>query len=211
MSNTTPVASNVIVNVPNTLTFIRLLLAIAVCICLDFDAPLVGLVIFTIAASTDWVDGFWARRFNQVTKLGRVFDPFVDKVIIGSVFIYLSSIPESGIPAWATVIVVGRELLVTALRSAVEAAGGDFSASQSGKWKMVAQCLAAGASMLSLYQSQSVQWVITVRWIALIIAVLLTIHSAYGYVLAAMRFLGADSPSTADSSASDVDGEDTAE
>lgn len=183
-------ASSQIYNVPNTLTFIRFILVGVVCGLLEFDQYLAALIVFIIAASTDWVDGYWARRFDQVTKLGRVLDPFVDKVIIGSVFIYLSSIEESGIYAWATVIVVGRELLVTALRSAVEAAGGDFSASQSGKWKMVAQCIAAGASMLALHQAPTVTWVVTMCTVSLWIAIALTIHSAVGYVTAAFHFLG---------------------
>jgi CDP-diacylglycerol--glycerol-3-phosphate 3-phosphatidyltransferase len=188
-------ASSNIYNVPNALTFSRLILALVVCALLHFSSYLSALIVFIVAASTDWVDGYWARKFDQVTKLGRVFDPFVDKVIICSVFIYLSSITESGIPAWASVIVIGRELLVTALRSAVEAAGGDFSASKSGKWKMVAQCIAAGASMLSLHQEQAVDWVTTMRLISLIVAIVLTIHSAVGYVSAAFRFLGLDEPS----------------
>jgi CDP-diacylglycerol--glycerol-3-phosphate 3-phosphatidyltransferase len=166
-----------------------------VCALLQFEQYLAALIVFIVAASTDWVDGYWARRFDQVTKLGRVFDPFADKMIIGSVFIYLSSIPHLGIPAWATVIVVGRELLVTALRSAVEAAGGDFSAGWSGKWKMVAQCITAGASMLALHQNGEVTWVVTTMWVSLTAAIVLTIHSAVGYVRTAFKFLGiADTP-----------------
>jgi CDP-diacylglycerol--glycerol-3-phosphate 3-phosphatidyltransferase len=159
-------------------------------------------IVFVVAVSTDWVDGYWARRFNQVTKLGRVLDPFVDKVIICSVFIYLSSTPDAGIPAWATVIVIGRELLVTALRGAVEGAGGDFSASLSGKWKMVAQCIVAGASLLALHQEQSVSWVVMTRWTFLIIAILLTLQSAVGYIVTAFRFLGIGQ---ADGQSDDVD------
>lgn len=189
MNASSPVSTN-IYNVPNALTLVRLMLAMVVCVLIHQVAFLPAFIVFVFAASTDWVDGYWARRFNQVTKLGRVLDPFVDKVIICSVFIYLSATPEAGIPPWATVIVIGRELLVTALRGAVEGAGGDFSATMSAKWKMVAQCTAAGASLLTLYQEQSVLWIVTLRDIFLAIAILLTLQSAVGYVVTAFRFLG---------------------
>ena len=110
---------------------------------------------FVVAAGTDWVDGFWARRYGQVTTLGRILDPFVDKIIICGTFIFL--VAESAIrasPAWMAVIVVGRELLVTALRSFLEEQGADFSAKLSGKLKMVLQCLAATLSLLALSQAE---------------------------------------------------------
>ncbi len=62
------------------------------------------------------MDGYWARKYGQVTKLGRIFDPFVDKIIICGTFIALVEVPESGVASWMATIVVGRELLVTSLR-----------------------------------------------------------------------------------------------
>ena len=68
--------------------------------------------------STDWLDGYWARKYGQVTTLGRILDPFVDKIIICGTFIFLAAVPGSRrVAAWMAVVVVGRELLVTALRS----------------------------------------------------------------------------------------------
>jgi phosphatidylglycerophosphate synthase len=95
--------------------------------CLAFDYYLLALLTFAIAAGTDWVDGFWARRYGQITQLGRILDPFADKIVICGTFIFLAAVPAaisgagrqpaSEIAPWMAVVVVGRELLVTALRS----------------------------------------------------------------------------------------------
>src|SRR5207248_6624158 len=101
------------------------------------------------------IDGWWARKYHQVTKLGRNFDPFVDKIIICGTFIYLAAEwPASGIAPWMAVVVVGREMLVTAIRGFIEQQGGDFSAQMSGKLKMVFQCAAVVASLLTLQYLQ---------------------------------------------------------
>ena len=111
-----------ILNVPNVLTAARLVLAIVVFVLLQLHEPnfLAAFVIFVLAAATDWVDGYWARRFGQVTQVGRVFDPFVDKIIICGAFILLAAEPRSGIAPWMAVLVVARELLVTGLGGGVE-------------------------------------------------------------------------------------------
>jgi CDP-diacylglycerol--glycerol-3-phosphate 3-phosphatidyltransferase len=138
-------------NVPNQVTALRLLLSIAVFVLIPLKLYLPALIVFLIAASTDWVDGYWARKYDQVTQLGRIFDPFVDKIIICGTFIYLSSeAPQSRIWPWMAVVVVGREILVTALRSFIEQSGGDFSANMSGKLKMVFQCAAVAGSLIGL-------------------------------------------------------------
>ena len=92
---------------------------------------------------------------GQVTKLGRIFDPFVDKIIICGTFIFLAAEwPASGIAPWMAVVVMGREMLVTAIRSVIEQQGGDFSAQMAGKLKMVFQCVAVVASLLALRHFQ---------------------------------------------------------
>ena len=141
---------------------------------------------------TDWFDGYWARRFNQVTQLGRVFDPFVDKIIVCGMFIFLAAEPISGMPPWMAVVVVGREMLVTALRSAIEQSGGDFSAKMSGKLKMVFQCIAAGGGLLNLmYGSpeQTPTWLIWAMPVAVWVAMFLTIYSGIVYVFAAAKLM----------------------
>ncbi|RCS43218.1 CDP-diacylglycerol--glycerol-3-phosphate 3-phosphatidyltransferase [Bremerella cremea] len=145
-----PIPSNVIVNVPNTLTGIRFILSIVAFVLLPLNQIWAALAIFILAVSTDWIDGYWARRYNQVTQFGRIFDPFVDKIIICGTFVFLVAMPGSGIAAWVAVVVMGREMLVTVIRSFVEQHGGDFSANWPGKWKMVLQCASAILSMLTL-------------------------------------------------------------
>lgn len=187
-------ASDRILNVPNVLTTVRLVLSIAVFVLISGRQFMPAFIVFVIAASTDWIDGYWARRFGQVSKVGRIYDPFVDKIIICGTFIYLAAEkPVSGIAPWVAVVVMGRELLVTALRSAIEAAGGDFSASWPAKWKMLFQCIAAGASLLALHDHATVgsspEWLVWGLWMAVWLTVITTVYSGVGYVTAAFRFL----------------------
>ncbi len=177
-------------NVPNQLTTSRLILSIVVFVLIPCKCYLSALIVFVIAASTDWVDGFWARRYGQVTKLGRVFDPFVDKIIVCGAFILLAAEPGSGIAAWMAVIVVGREMLVTTLRSLIEQSGGDFSAKMAGKLKMVFQCVAVVISLLVLMYGDREPpfWLTTALVISVWVAVISTIYSGVGYMLAAARY-----------------------
>src|SRR5687767_7309883 len=82
-------------NVPNQLTVARLVLSIVCFIVLSFNFYLAGLILFVIAAGTDWVDGYWARRYGQITQLGRILDPFADKIIICGTFIFLAAVPPA--------------------------------------------------------------------------------------------------------------------
>jgi len=179
-------------NVPNLLTSIRLALAIAVIGLIHCHWFMAALVTFVVAAGTDWMDGYWARKYGQVTKLGRIFDPFVDKIIICGTFIALVAIPNSGIVAWMAVVVVGRELLVTSLRGIIEGAGGDFSATCWGKWKMVFQCLAVVMSLAYLMQGETSSWPEWLRTASIWLAVLVTVYSGFDYTLAAARVLRAE-------------------
>ena len=187
---------NVIWNVPNTLSALRLLISLVVFGFIVYEGYRVALVLFALAAGTDWIDGWWARKFNQVTRLGRVLDPFCDKILICGVFILLATKMENvhwcyAVSGTVAVIVVGRELLVTALRSAIEGAGGDFSAKFAGKLKMVFQCLAAGAGLLFLdslaHQADAPKWLYWFLAINVWLTLGSTLYSGWEYVLAAIR------------------------
>ncbi|MEX0818524.1 MAG: CDP-diacylglycerol--glycerol-3-phosphate 3-phosphatidyltransferase [Pirellulaceae bacterium] len=176
-------------NVPNQLTAARFVLAIVVFVLIPLQFYLAALIVFVLAASTDWIDGYYARNYNQVTKLGRMFDPFVDKIIICGTFIFLAADPGSGIAAWMAVVVVGREILVTALRSSIEQSGGDFSASFAGKLKMLFQCAAVVASLLVLWLgSDGPSWLPTILLMLAWLAILSTIQSGLDYILAAVKY-----------------------
>lgn len=189
MSTTTPSSS--IYNVPNALTTARFALAIAVMALVPMQAFTTALIVFVIAASTDWMDGYWARKYGQVTKLGRIFDPFVDKIIICGTFIALVEVTGSGVASWMATVVVARELLVTSLRGMIEGAGGDFSASQLGKWKMVLQCVAIVAILLNLIYADTA-WLATTSQVLLWAAIALTIYSGYDYSVRAARAMRDD-------------------
>jgi CDP-diacylglycerol--glycerol-3-phosphate 3-phosphatidyltransferase len=197
-------SSNTIVNVPNVLTAARFLLSIVVFVLIPLNQYFAAMIVFIVAASTDWIDGWWARKYNQVTKLGRIFDPFVDKIIICGAFIYLAAEQGSGIAPWMAVVVVGREMLVTAIRSEIEGRGGDFSAQFMGKLKMVFQCAAVVASLAALqYWHQYLlpsgvkpgstefvpAWLYWPLQISVWAAVISTVYSGLEYIVAAARIL----------------------
>ena len=180
-------------NVPNAITSVRFVLAIAVIALVPLGYPMAALVLFSIAAATDWMDGYWARKYGQVTKLGRIFDPFVDKIIICGSFVALAEI-DTVIAGWMATVVVGRELLVTSLRGIIEGAGGDFSANGLGKWKMVFQCAAVIAVLLN--DTGTVGDWCGIASIALVaIALILTVWSGVVYIVAATRLMS-DPPAT---------------
>jgi CDP-diacylglycerol--glycerol-3-phosphate 3-phosphatidyltransferase len=202
---------NEVWNVPNILTIARLILSVFCFIAFIFEWYLAALILFAIAAGTDWVDGFYARRYGQITKLGRILDPFADKIIICGTFTFLAAVPpvfvEQGINrsaseiwAWMAVVVVAREILVTALRGFFEEQGTDFSAKWSGKWKMVFQCAAVALSLWRLWYYQfdgrMMAWGETpptsVTWLLRLIvwaAVLMTLYSGWVYVRRAAGLL----------------------
>jgi CDP-diacylglycerol--glycerol-3-phosphate 3-phosphatidyltransferase len=134
--------------VPNVLSAARLVIAIACFVAIERAAWGGALGLFLVAASTDWVDGWWARRFGQISRLGRIFDPLVDKVLVCGAFVLLAARGEaSAIAPWMAVVVVLRELVVTAVRAEMERMGHDFSAGLSGKLKMVLQCAAVALEL----------------------------------------------------------------
>lgn len=184
-------AGAAVFNLPNQLTVARLVLSIVLFVLLPLKYYTASLVIFIVAASTDWLDGYFARKYNMVTVLGRILDPFVDKVIVCGTFIYLAAIPGSEVHAWMAVVIVGRELLITALRSFLEQQGADFSAAMSGKLKMLFQCIAAGASLFYLTWSADTApiWARPLLLVTVWTAVALTIYSGAVYVRTATQLL----------------------
>ncbi len=175
---------------PNQITSIRIVISIFVFFALEWNYYTSALVLFILAASTDWIDGYLARKHHLVSPLGRVLDPIADKIIICGTFIYLSAKTGSQIGTWMSVVVVSRELAVTVVRSFLEQQGKDFSAAMAGKLKMVFQCVAAAASILLLRQIAAERvpeglqtLVIIFAWLA----VLSTIYSGVVYIFPAKR------------------------
>jgi len=182
-------------NIPNLLTCLRLVLAAG------FFALLSGYQfpegpewllraaagLFVVAAATDALDGYLARKWNAVSAFGRIMDPFADKVLVLGAFVMLAGpgftlvegwgrigvvgqSPEllstqiSGVAPWMAIVILARELLVTTIRAVLESRGIDFSASGSGKAKMVVQAIGVPAILLlcSLMEATSMNFLSTV-------------------------------------------------
>ena len=182
-------------NLPNAITFSRLILSFVLFALIQTGANwLWAAVLFVFAVATDVLDGYLARKYQLITQLGRILDPFVDKFITSGTFLFLLPHPESGVTPWMVVIVLGREMLVTSLRGFLEQQGADFSASASGKAKMFLQCVAATASLLSM-DPRIASWSLAGASFPLLRDILLwsmvgvTVWSGYDYVRRAIQIL----------------------
>jgi CDP-diacylglycerol--glycerol-3-phosphate 3-phosphatidyltransferase len=139
----TPARHPPVVNLPNGLTLARLVLAVVLFGCIAGGWWLVGVVTFAVAAVTDWLDGYLARKQGLASAFGRNFDPLVDKVLICGAFIFLLPVPGAGLEPWMVTVVVARELIITSLRSFMETHhAANFGADWLGKVKMTLQCAA---------------------------------------------------------------------
>lgn len=138
-------------NLPNLITISRLLLSFVLFAMISHGGSWIWCAaVFAFAAATDAVDGYVARKYKLVTTLGRILDPFVDKIIVCGSFVFLLGRADSGVNAWMVIAVIGREMFVTGLRSFLEQSGRDFSAVWLGKIKMVVQCAAITGSLVCL-------------------------------------------------------------
>lgn len=118
--------------------------------------------LFIVAAITDALDGYLARRWRVVTAFGRVMDPFADKVLVIGAFMYLASpafqielvngvpLQTTGVQPWMVVAILARELLVTSIRAVIESEGIQFPAGVSGKLKMILQSVAVPTVLLTM-------------------------------------------------------------
>jgi CDP-diacylglycerol--glycerol-3-phosphate 3-phosphatidyltransferase len=102
---------------------------------------MLALISFIIAAASDWFDGYFARKLNLVTSLGKLLDPLADKILVAAGFIYLSSnLNSKGLcPVWVTCAIIGREFMVTGLRQIAVEQGVVIAADRLGKWKTTFQ------------------------------------------------------------------------
>jgi CDP-diacylglycerol---glycerol-3-phosphate 3-phosphatidyltransferase len=167
-------------NLPNTLTLGRIFLVplMVVVLLTKFEGrlilgvpkELVGAAIFALASLTDWLDGYLARRRKQVTTFGQLMDPLADKLLITAAFV---SIVQLGLaPAWMVAVILGREFLVTVLRSIAHSRGVVVAASPLGKLKMASEVTAILALILGHeYLQGFVVLGIVALWTALITAV----------------------------------------
>jgi CDP-diacylglycerol---glycerol-3-phosphate 3-phosphatidyltransferase len=144
------------VNLPNSITLIRIasipllmwILSSARFATVNGERELLASVVFIAAAMTDGIDGYLARKREQVTTIGILLDPLADKLLIAAAFVTLVQLNPSLVPAWIAVVVIGREFLVSGLRGIAASEGFTIEASELGKLKMVVQIVAVVAVIL---------------------------------------------------------------
>jgi CDP-diacylglycerol--glycerol-3-phosphate 3-phosphatidyltransferase len=137
------------VNLPNILSMARIVMIPLFLYFLDKDTPRDGVyasLVFTAAAITDLLDGYLARKLNLVSVLGKLLDPLADKLIVMASLVWC--VPMGRIPAWVVVLLLGREISVTGLRSVAASEGVVISAGQEGKTKTALQMIGIIALVL---------------------------------------------------------------
>jgi CDP-diacylglycerol---glycerol-3-phosphate 3-phosphatidyltransferase len=144
------------VNLPNSITLIRILsiplliwiLASARFSSITSEKELLASALFIAASMTDGIDGYLARKRGQITTMGILLDPLADKLLIAAAFVALVQFNPSLVPAWVAVLIIGREFLVSGLRSIAASEGFTIEASDLGKFKMVVQIVSVVAVIL---------------------------------------------------------------
>lgn len=179
-------------NIPNKITVSRILLIPVFVIIMMFnfgmgDMTLLGVtlpinhviggIIFIFASATDWVDGYYARKYNLVTTFGKFLDPLADKLLVSAAFILLVEMGTA--PAWIIIIIISREFAVTGLRLVLAGEGEVVAANQLGKIKTVTQIFAI---VLGLFHNPVfAKWDIPFDSVMLYIALIFTIWSGADY------------------------------
>ncbi len=168
-------------NLPNKLTIGRIFLIplfmFFLLVKITYGKYLAAFV-FILAASTDGLDGYIARKRKQVTNFGKIMDPLADKLLITAALISLVQLGE--ISAWPAVIILGREFAITGLRSVAAAEGVVVAASPLGKIKTVTQIIAVSLILLEGFYIDYIN--LPLGMIMLYIALFFTIWSGYDYV-----------------------------
>jgi len=183
------------VNLPNSITFIRIL-SIPLLIWIlstgrlsskNGEKELLASALFIGASITDGIDGYLARKRGQITTMGILLDPIADKMLIASAYVTLVQFNPGLVPAWVAVIVIGREFLVSGLRSVAASEGFTIEASDLGKFKMVVQIVSVVAVILDHRWKEwplfgtyffPVHWI---AWVAIWFMVCLSLISAIDY------------------------------
>jgi CDP-diacylglycerol--glycerol-3-phosphate 3-phosphatidyltransferase len=173
-------------NLPNAITVGRIFLVplLVVVLLTKFEGrlifgvrkELVGAAIFGLASLTDWLDGYLARRRQQVTTLGQFMDPLADKLLITAALVSLVQMDLA--QSWMVVVILGREIAVTVLRSVAQSRGVAIPASPLGKFKMASEVTAI---LLLILGGEHLQQVFVLGTIALWVAMVTAVASAVDY------------------------------
>src|SRR5437763_533233 len=177
------------VNLPNSITLIRIfsiplliwILSSARFTSTNGEKELLASAIFIAASMTDGIDGYLARRRDQITTMGILLDPLADKLLIAAAFVVLVQLNPSLVPAWVAIVVIGRVFLVSGLRSIAASEGFTIEASELGKLKMVVQIVSVVATILALRWDT---WYFNLRVFSFILDVDLVARMAIWFMVA---------------------------
>jgi CDP-diacylglycerol--glycerol-3-phosphate 3-phosphatidyltransferase len=162
-------------NLPNLITLLRIFLIpvfILVFLTPTETRSLAAAVIFLVASLTDLMDGYLARRWKQITKLGKFLDPIADKFLVLAALILLVDFQR--VSSWIAIVIIGRELAVTGLRAIASSSGIVIAADEAGKYKMVIQTISIVLLILG-YKIGMISfhvWGTFLLWISMILAIL---------------------------------------
>ncbi|MBM7572095.1 CDP-diacylglycerol--glycerol-3-phosphate 3-phosphatidyltransferase [Aquibacillus albus] len=137
----------------------------------------VGALLFIIASTTDWIDGYYARKYNLVTNLGKFLDPLADKLLVSAALILLVELGLA--PAWVVILIISREFAVTGLRLVAAGEGIVLAAGQMGKLKTVLQIISISALLLHNFPFSYIGFPFAT--IVLYLALIITVVSGYDY------------------------------
>jgi CDP-diacylglycerol--glycerol-3-phosphate 3-phosphatidyltransferase len=176
-------------NIANMVTVLRILVAPVLLWLVVVDDGQWGIwrviaaILFVLAISTDGVDGALARKRNLVTASGVLMDPIADKALTGAAFVALALVAE--LPWWVVIVILGREVLITAFRFAVLKTR-VIPASRGGKSKTISQAIALGFWLLPTWVIVG-EWVFAVNWVLMGIVIVLTVATGIDYLVRALR------------------------
>lgn len=179
-------------NLPNTISLFRVLMVPLLMVFLLVDVPggdIIALFIFLVAAASDSLDGYIARRRRQTTVMGAFLDPLADKLLVTAALVSLVGLGE--LSAWVAMVVIARELGVSGLRMVAAAQNIVISASRWGKIKTASQMLAVAALIVEPRWLKP-EWTLggqTVTWYLVILMLILTVASGVDYFWHARRQL----------------------
>jgi len=181
------------INIPNALTILRILLipVLVVVFYLPFhNHQMVAAVIFAFAAVTDWVDGYLARRLDQMTTFGAFLDPVADKLMVAIALVLLVERHDTLLFTLAACVIIGREIVISALREWMAELGERTSVAVSyiGKVKTAFQMLAI-TGLLAIDPAHDETWLLAACYLVLYTAAVLTLWSMFIYLSAAWKVI----------------------
>jgi cardiolipin synthase len=184
-------------NTANILTLSRIAAIPLVVLCMWLDrswSPWVSVVLFAAAAITDWFDGYFARRYHQISRLGRFLDPIADKLLVAAVLVMLvQSGPLHGVNVFAALIILAREILVSGLREFLAELRVGLPVSQLAKWKTAAQMTAIAFLLVGEAGPKEIP-VVPIGLALIWIAAVLTLVTGYDYLRTGLRHMADDIP-----------------